>query len=512
MREETITLTQTDIKGSSIWGDLQLIEKQLTSVPEFSAVLLPESIRTWAEDIAYRMQVPLDFIAAAFITSISSIIGTRVRVKPKQNDDWYVTPNLWGAIIAPPSSLKTPALKAAMGVIQKIQKAEDVKYQEAETEYNKRKAEYDSLLAPLQTAHKHTLKNQALGKPSKRPISDIESEIRLLEKPEPPTHKRLIINDATVEKVGMLLASNPQGILVSQDEIMSLLASFEKNGHEADRAFYLEAWNGDNSYRVDRVTRESIVIPNLCISLFGTIQPAKLEKYLQQAVSATENDGLLQRMQMMVYPNELSWQYVDEKPNKAAQETVDKFVNNLYHLSSIHFDTCQFDSAAQETFKQWLCELQAKIDAETNPALTQHLSKYRSLMPSLALIFHLIEIADGKTAVATIPTHLAELSAAWCDFLEAHARRIYGLLDGIKLNATQQLSEKLRVGELGSAFTARDIYRKNWKGLNDIDSAQQAINTLIEHNWLRPIKINPAFQQKPTTRYEINPAILEGGK
>jgi len=46
----------------------------------------------------------------------------------------------------------------------------------------------------------------------------------------------------------------------------------------------------------------------------------------------------------------------------------------------------------RELFIEWLAELEAKIRGdELHPALVSHLSKYRSLMPSLALLF---ELAD----------------------------------------------------------------------------------------------------------------------
>jgi hypothetical protein len=62
--------------------------------------------------------------------------------------------------------------------------------------------------------------------------------------------------------------------------------------------------------------------------------------------------------------------------------------------------------------------------------MTEHLSKYPKLMPSLALIFHLVELAD-KTVTPQdpglqapretnpwadqVPLHCAQLAVEWCD-------------------------------------------------------------------------------------------------
>lgn len=56
-----------------------------------------------------------------------------------------------------------------------------------------------------------------------------------------------------------------------------------------------------------------------------------------------------------------------------------------------------------------------------------HLGKYRSLMPSLALLLHLVEIADGKPGEPVSLT-AARMAASWCSYLETHAQRVYGLM------------------------------------------------------------------------------------
>jgi hypothetical protein len=57
----------------------------------------------------------------------------------------------------------------------------------------------------------------------------------------------------------------------------------------------------------------------------------------------------------------------------------------------------RFTGDAQEIFDQWRDELEVRLrSTELPPALESHLAKYRSLMPSLALIFQLIEFVDGS--------------------------------------------------------------------------------------------------------------------
>src|SRR5215208_7002989 len=70
---------------------------------------------------------------------------------------------------------------------------------------------------------------------------------------------------------------------------------------------------------------------------------------------------------------------------------------------------------AQEVFDRWRDELEGRLrTAELPPPLESHLAKYRSLMPSLALIFQLIEFADGTGQGGAVGLRPAVQAAAWC--------------------------------------------------------------------------------------------------
>jgi putative DNA primase/helicase len=81
-----------------------------------------------------------------------------------------------------------------------------------------------------------------------------------------------------------------------------------------------------------------------------------------------------------------------------------------------------FDAEAQGFFDEWLADLERGIRAEDeHPVIAAHYGKYRSLMPSLALIFHCCDAGPrGRVSLEA-----ARRAAAWCHFLGAHAQRIY---------------------------------------------------------------------------------------
>jgi len=82
-------------KGTEDWPKPKPISAELLPVPAFDAeVLLPQPLRDWVMDEADRMPCPPDYIAAAALVLLGSVIGARCAIRPKSRDDWEVVPGL----------------------------------------------------------------------------------------------------------------------------------------------------------------------------------------------------------------------------------------------------------------------------------------------------------------------------------------------------------------------------------------------------------------------------------
>ena len=497
------------------WENPKPLEITLLSVLSVSHSMIPEHLRPWLIDISNRMKCPLDFVASATIVMLSSLIGTRLSIKPKFYDDWTITPNLWGAAIGDPSTMKTPSIAEVFKPLNRL-------ITESRNQYEQEMISYEAELATYE-AQKKVYSAQELdrlkGKKSSHTVSF----------PEPvrkPTERRYMTNDATVEKLADLLNENPTGLLQFRDELTGLLAGWERNGREEDRAFYLEAWNGSGSKTVDRIGRGTIHVKNLCVSLFGGIQPQKLVGYLRAATDY-ENDGFVQRLQLAVYPDRPQWAYVDEYPNKEARDNAFRLIQQLVDsdFSSIAYNAddynrypyTRFDSDAQEIFKQWLIDWETNVLPNESGLLLEHFTKYRSLMPSLALIFHVVNSLGLPAPAEHSQTYLVSASAAqmaveWCRYLQSHARRIYGLLDIQQVEAAKSLLAHLKAGHLKDGFSGRDVVRNGWANLSKSDSVESALTELVAHNWLLEIQ-PPASTAKGGRRlsphYLIHPIIIQ---
>lgn len=497
---------------SDVWQEILPVKIELSPVPPFPLEIVPPTFRDLVKDVSERMQCPPDYVAAAMMVMAGAIIGAGCGIRPKKNDDWTVVPNLWGGVVGRPSMLKTPAIAEAMKPLETLEREAKLVYDAAQKQYD---AEEEAF-----KAHKESLitsmRKVASGKDKAGHTMDgLKYDLTTLAEPSLPVWRRYKTNDATVEKMAELQAENPRGMLIFRDELIGLFATWDKDGHESDRAFFLEGFNGLNSYTADRIGRGHIHTPSNTVSLFGGIQPTKLSTYLYAAMRGHNNDGLVQRLQVLVYPDEPpTWKLVDTPINSFARQTAHHAVQRLatmdfrqhgaYGDEQERVPYYRFGEEGQQVFYQWWGELEAILRTqEDEPVVLEHLGKYRSLMPSLALIFHLLELASGSSpASSQVSARHAKCAAAWCGYLEAHARRIYGLVTNVTQQAARRLASKLEQGCLPSPFTIRDVYRKDWTFLDDRPLIEKACDELIALGWLLE---NETPRGK--TEYLINPKV-----
>lgn len=504
----------------SIWLEPKPIQAPLHPVPLFDAeIMLPEVLRTWVMDEAYRMPCPPDFIAAAVIVTLGTIVGARCAIKPKSRDSWMIVPNLWGGIVGLPSAKKSPAISAALNPLDRlITQAKETHQEKLET------FEVDKIINEAEQALIESEIKAAVKSKKKSDIEKIAQEMQNHRQrvSKEPILRRYKSNDPTVEKLGELLRDNPAGLLILRDELVGLISSWDKDGREGDRTFYLEAWNGNGSFDTDRIKRGSILIPNLCVSLFGGIQPDKLVTYLERASKSLSNDGLLQRFQILVYPDHQNWEWRDIAPNCKAREDAFTIFETLANfdpvawgaVNDVHtkFPYFSFDDQAQTIFIEWSKDLHLKrLVNEDNPLIEQHLAKFDKLFPALALLFHLVDCVkiSGQNQ-GIIKAESALRAAAWCEYLEAHARRCYGLLADDGLRAAQALAKKIQQGKLKDNFTARDVRRNQWCNLTTDGAVQAALDWLEDEGWLQSYEVGGTGpgMGRPTWRYRINPRIV----
>jgi hypothetical protein len=226
-------------------------------------------------------------------------------------------------------------------------------------------------------------------------------------------------------------------------------------------------------------------------------------------MTGASNDGLVQRLQMAVWPDDVgSWTWVDRKPNALARLTYEKTFRDLHNLAIGDTDkpaVLRFSPESQVLFREWMTEIQAEARAGSLPStLESHILKMPKTVASLALLFELID--GGRSEVNEAATRRA---LGWADYLRSHANRLYSSGETMAEDGARLIIERRH--QLPDAFTARDVHKKGWAGLGDRGTVTAAIEMLTATNYCREVIVKPLpAGGRPTASYCWNPALQAG--
>src|SRR5262249_17266750 len=231
-------------------------------VPPFPFDVLPGVAQDYVGTKGLALGADPSALAMAQLVAFSGAIHHRFRVKMMRNSDWWEHQRLWLLLFGRSSWLKSPILEAVMRPIKRYQ-------------------------AETQRDYRARLKDWKARNKGKKADEIDEGE------PEPP--ERFTVGDATIEKLGEIMSRSERGLLSEHDELTGWLGRMDRynspgKGALADRAFYLQSWNGHRGYTIDRVKTGEIFVPNLSLSIVGGIQPARMTE-----LRGLTSDGLLQR-------------------------------------------------------------------------------------------------------------------------------------------------------------------------------------------------------------------------
>jgi hypothetical protein len=242
-------------------------------------------------------------------------------------------------------------------------------------------------------------------------------------------------------------------------------------------------------------------------------QPGRLQEYVHRVTSCgAANDGLLQRFGLLVWPDQTpEWHNVDRYPNAEAKN---RAWATFEHLSKVtpesveaekdlydHLPFLRFSEEAAETFQEWRGQLERLLrSGDISPAAEEHFSKYRKLVPGLALINHLAD--DG---VGPIEADALIRAIGLSEYLKTHANRAYGCGREVEGTAAKAILARIRKGDLRDGFTARDIRRREWSGLTDNDLVHSALEMLETFNWIAGATVKKPGGGPSKTSYRINP-------
>lgn len=510
-RDSAVTrVTGADGLDHLEWLQPESLPQGLPPVPPFDADMLPEALRGWLADIALRMQCPIDFLAVGAVAAISSLVGAKVQICPKERDDWRVTPNLWAMVIGRPGVMKSPALGEVLKPLHRLEAKARESWQVAMQDWQ--------AVEQARAMEQKQREKAAMAKAGKTDTATLAAMLRPDNSDTAPVQQRLIVNDCSVEAVTELLKGSGWGTLMYRDELAGLLESMNRDGQEGARAFYLSAYDGDKSHTIDRIGRGlGMHLPRVCLAMLGGIQPGKLHAIVRSATQGGGgDDGLLQRFQLAVWPDTTAqWENIDQWPDATHRQAANDLFDGLHALPVPEGDApaWRFSAGALPLFVEWRTEFERRIRGDDlHPAMASHLAKYRKLVPALALLFALIDTPQGSAQGQPGKVEEPELlrALAWSEYLEGHAQRIYAAATLPDTGAALALLKRIQAGQLEEEFTARRVVQKGWALLTSTDTVKSACKTLAEYQWLhREVRRGAGGQGRPSEVWLVNPYVKD---
>lgn len=435
--------------------------------------LLPPAIESYARVQSESMGSDPAGVAMAAIAVIAAAIPDRVQLQVKEHDThWCESARLWVALVGDPSTKKSPIMGQAVAPLRALDLIQFHKHKEAIKEW------------------------EALPQEEKKCVSR-------------PTEERLIIEDATMEAAQELLKDSPDGVLCYQDELSGFFGAMDKyagtRGAAKDRGFWLQSYNG-GEYRVNRITRGSVFIPNLGVSMLGGIQPEPI----RSLASDTVDDGLLQRLLPIILRAATVGQD-QPKPAVAAD-----YADLIELLREVQTPLSWFGEPVPVRFspEAQLIRRQAEVRhlklmqlEFINKKLASHIGKYDGIFARLCLIWHCIEHAHEDRLPRFIEASVAiQVFDFLHKFLFGHALAFYGGILHLSDDHDQLVSVAGYIlAHRCSTISGRDLQRSVQSMKNmDRRNREQICQQLEALGWL----MEKAKDRGPR-EWHVNPRVHE---
>lgn len=250
--------------------------------PSLDPDVMPASITVYAREISDAVGCDILVPFAAGLAAVSAAADARSRLELMPG--FSVSPVIWCMTIGQPADKKSPGSRPMLAPLLEIERdhvqqfAEDMlRWEAEEAAHSSAKKAYLSMAGDPE----HMLAtggNVSQGLPT----------VPVL-RPQ-PVPKRLIVADATSQKVVRLAADRPEGLLCSLDEMNGFLTRICDPKSGDDRSTWVQGYEAQ-PYILDRVGTGSIRAENFAIAMYGNVQP----KVLDRQLANLSNDGFLQR-------------------------------------------------------------------------------------------------------------------------------------------------------------------------------------------------------------------------
>lgn len=474
--------------------------------------LIPEYFKKYIELKSLSVGIPDIAHLVPLITIISGILGSCFKVKATKQSDYEESLNLWGLVIAPPSSRKSSAINAYSKAVRKI----DDDYS-SECQKFKKDKELELVKIKNQISEIKRVAGKKIQEKDAKKILELESAFALLKNELEPSWC-FSTSDSTPESLALLFKYNFRGILFLKDEMAGLFEQLDKNGYETLKSLLNESWNGGKPFRITRVGRGMIDIPSMTVSVIGGVQPdVIINSFKSELRKGLGGDGFIARFQLIgIYNNSDLKEPNSDVGTLEETEKINNLFLKLHDLTksfnvtgTFKHESLVLSYSANELFKKMHSKISAKTKTSdsTNQAYISHISKFTRLALSLAAQFHIIDkVTSSSDIFVPIDAKYMSLAIEWADYMDLQAQELYFT---IRENVSAiNLIARIKNQSIIDGMTVRAIYRNGWTGLSHKDDVLSAIEYISDSNWITVCTGNPNGGGQSTEVIRLHPDVI----
>ncbi len=400
------------------WDDPMEIDRP--DLPSFPVHVLPESLRAWVTATAEATQTPKDLAGLLSLAICAGAVARRVEIEAGRG---YVEPlNLYIAVLLDPANRKSSVFRSATAPLRSIEaeliETAGPEIARALSDRRMREAALKKCEAKAAGGNE-AARAEALGLAEELAIEPV------------PSMPRLLVDDATAEAVEMALAAQGGRLVVAGAEggLFDVMGGRYAGG-AANLDCFLKGHAGDD-LRVDRVSRGTLIVDRVCLTLAYALQPEVLRGMASQR--AFRGRGLIGRFLYGVPESPLGSRRIDPEPVR--DDVAKQYENVVRRLAEIpdRFDgpgVLMMSPAAATAFKAWVTEVEAMLGNDGRLASMRDWGgKLVGLTARLAGVIHLVHEIEAPDPVAVaIDVDVIKAAIVMARWAVDHAMAAIGLM------------------------------------------------------------------------------------
>ncbi len=487
--------SEADPPQPESWPEIESLE--VPNLPEFPAHVLPPALRSWVMAESRATQTPLDLPGLVSLAACSSLIARKVEVSPR--DGWREPTNIFTVVLLPPGNRKSPVFSDALKPLRELE-AELI--EAARPTVVREQSERRQLEARLKK-----LERVAAEKDDEHARHEAGNVAEQLANMPEAVLPRLLVDDATSEKLGMLLAEQGGRIASMSPEggVFDLMAGLYSRNSTPQFTVHLLAHAADDIL-TDRVSRQSVRVERPALTCAYTVQPQVILGLAKNP--AFRGRGLLGRFLFSSPKSRIGSREVAPNP---VPESVSlgyrHVVRQLGRIEGEHVLHLSMDAA--RAFLEWETEIEAML-AEGGPmeGIRDWGGKLAGATLRIAAVLHCAE----RGAAGDIQAGTVNAAVEIARYLIPHAEAVLETMEAredTKDDDARYVLRWIKRQEI-SRFTRRMAHQGGRRRFHVVDDIDPALRELTARGYIRKVSQQAAGPGRPPSpEYEVNPAVIE---